>query len=193
MGAPRQRGGEGLCVLFGLTLRSHRHITVRKILNMRAFLALLLPLVLATASLAQAAEELHLVKPSRVSATKKKDREPLFTPWMTIEQLNGLVNTKRDEQLIYFEADPEKDLLRAIFTKDLKNSPASYSSKLAHSKVDNQINARLKLGSHPVFVILDRAGNCRILYMQEDAVAAAQKYLEEKLGVEAPVLEKKKT
>ncbi|HYF35651.1 MAG TPA: hypothetical protein VD994_10205 [Prosthecobacter sp.] len=159
---------------------------------MRLSLTLLLPLLLATASLVRAAEELHLVKPSRVSAAKKKEREPLFTPWMTFEELNGLVNTKRDEQLIYFEADNEKELLRAIFTKDLKKTPAGYTHKLAHDNVDIQINARLQIGSHPVFVILDRAGNCRILYMQEDAVAAAQKYLEEKLGVEAPVLEKKK-
>lgn len=154
------------------------------------YLKRLLPLLclLNFVVMADAADKPLKIKPSKVSAAKSRDREKLFTDWMTQNELTTLNDTKEKagESMIYYEYHEGKLQYRAIHTKLIRLSNYWWVTISGEDKLQDEVKTYKGRSLEPLFIVLE--GNYyRILFVKTDQLAAAQKILKE-LGVEPPVV-----
>jgi len=150
----------------------------------------LLPLVCLFGFLpaSDAADKPVKVKPSKVSAAKGRDREKLFTPWMTQNELAKLNDEKEkgSEQMIYFEYHEGKREYRAIHSKAIRFNGWWWNTTYGEKEMEDEVNTYKARGYAPLFVVLE--GNYyRMLFVKPEQISEAQKILKE-LGVEPPAL-----
>lgn len=155
---------------------------------MKTFSILLAGLVCFLSINSQAADKPVKVKPSKVSSAKSREREKLFTDWMTAAEIRKLSDSKREsgEQLLYFEYHEGKEKFRAIFSKAIQFNGWWWNSVYGEKEMENFVNEYKQKGFEPLFVVLE--GNYySVLMVKGDQLDAARKVLEP-LGIEAPVL-----
>ena len=140
----------------------------------------------------QAKDEVRLSYPSKVEASKGKEREKLFTPWMTSDALRTYTEEKRGkgEQIIYFEYNNASMQSRAIYVSKLKLSgPYSRWSFTSEAAMEAKLNSEIKLGLQPAFVVRTTSGAYTMLLVSPDDMPAVRKELTE-LGIGEPKLKK---
>ena len=156
------------------------------------FVGMVFSLSLAALNLAQAKDGVHLTYPSKVEGSKGKEREKLFTPWMTSDALRTLTEEKRSkgEQIIYFEYDSALGQSRAIFTSKLKlKGPYSRWSYTNEKDMDEKLNSEVKTGLQPAFVVRNSSGAFTMLLVSNEDLDAVRTELRA-LGIGEPKLRK---
>lgn len=153
------------------------------------FIALLL---IATESLHAKEEHVRLSYPSKVEASKGKEREKLFTPWMSNEALRTQVEEKRSkgEQIIYFEYNSATTEARAIYVNKLKLSgPYSRWYMSTEQAMEDKLNSEIKSGLQPAFIVRSVSGTYIMLFVSPGDLEAVRAQLKE-LGIGEPRLKK---
>lgn len=153
------------------------------------FVALLL---IASETLHAKDERVRLSYPSKVESSKGKDREKLFTPWMSNEALRTQVEEKRSkgEQIIYFEYNSATAEARAIYVNKLKLSgPYSRWYMNTEQAMEDKLNNEMKSGLQPAFVVRNISGTYIMLFVSPGDLEAVRAQLKE-LGVSEPRLKK---
>jgi len=128
------------------------------------------------------------VKPSKVSSAKSRDREKLFTDWMTQNELVKM-NDEREkagEQMISYEYHEGKRQFRAIHSKAIKFNGWWWSTESGEKDMEDEVKTYKARGYDPLFVVLEGNFYC-MLFVKPDQLAAAQKILKD-LGIEPPVV-----
>lgn len=151
---------------------------------------LFLALIIALPS--QAKDEIRVTYPSKVETSKSKEREKLFTEWMTSEALRTHTEGLRakGEQIIYFEYDNARGQTRAIYTSKLKlKGPYSRWSYTNESDMQAKLNSEAKLGLEPAFVVRNVSGAFTMLLVSPEDLDAVRTELKT-LGVSEPKLKK---
>ncbi len=141
---------------------------------------------------AQAKDEVHLTYPSKVEGSKGKEREKLFTPWMSRDALAAHTEDmqKKGGQIIYFEYDSSNAQWRAIYTSKLKlKGPYSRWAYTDEKVMDEALNRESKLGLQPAFVVHSASGSFTLLMVSPDDLVAVRAELKA-LGVGEPKLRK---
>lgn len=141
---------------------------------------------------AQAKDEVRLSYPSKVEASKGKEREKLFTPWMTSEALFTQTEEKRSkgEQIIYFEYNSATAQTRAIYVSKLKlNGPYSRWSFTNEQVMEEKLNSEIKNGLQPAFVVRNTSGAYTMLFVSPGDLEAVRRELA-LLGIGEPRLKK---
>lgn len=128
------------------------------------------------------------VKPSKVSAAKGRDREKLFTDWMSINTLRTLNDEKlkNGEQMIYFEYHEGKQQYRAIHSKAIRFNGWYWDVIYSEKEMEEEVNGYKARGFAPAFVVLER-NFYQALFVMPEQLSEAQKLLKE-IGVEPPTL-----
>lgn len=138
--------------------------------------------------LAEAADKPLKIKVSKVSAAKSRDREKLFTDWMTMNELVRLNDTKEKtgEYMIYYEYDEGKDKYRGLHSKLTRVNGYWWRTVSGEKAMEDEVKTYKGRGYEPLFIVLE--GNFyRMLFLKPSELAAAQKVLKD-LGVEPPVV-----
>ncbi len=140
---------------------------------------------------AQAKDELRLSVPSKVDAAKRKEREKLFSKWMTNQDI--LVHEeqmwKQGQSLIYFEYDSARNLWRTISTSKIQlNGQYSWWGFVDEKEMETKLNNEIKLGRQPAFIVRDN-GAYALFFISPEDMAAVRKELTV-LGVGEPKLKK---
>lgn len=142
---------------------------------------------------AQAKDEtVRLSYPSKVESSKGKEREKLFTPWMTYDALRIQVEEKRakGEQIIYFEYNGSIAQARAIFANKLKlNGPYSRWYMATEQAMEEKLNSEIQGGLQPVFVVRNLSGGYTMLFVSPQDLEAVRTELKG-LGIGEPRLKK---
>ncbi len=149
-------------------------------------------LALVTLIPAQAKDEVRLSYPSKVESSKGKEREKLFTPWMTSEALSVQVAERRakGEQIVYFEYNNATTQSRAIFVSKLKlTGPFSRWSFTNEAIMEAKLNSEIQAGLKPAFVVRTISGAFTMLFVSPDDMAAVRAELTT-LGIGEPRLKK---
>lgn len=155
---------------------------------MKTFSVLLTVLICSLSLTSQAADKPVKVKPSKVSSAKSREREKLFTDWMSADEIKKLSDTKRSsgEQMIYFEYHEGKEAYRAIFSKGIQFNGWWRSTISSERAMEGTVNDYKAKGFEPLFVVLE--GNFySMIFVKPDQLEAARKLVLD-LGIEAPVL-----
>ena len=152
---------------------------------------LVLFLVLIAMLPAHAKDEVRVSYPSKVEASKGKEREKLFTPWMTSEALSKRADeTRGKEQIIYFEYNGATAQTRAIFSSTLKlKGPYSRWSYTSEQAMEAKLNSEIKGGLQPAFVVRNISGAFTMLLVSPQDMDAVRKELAV-LGIGEPRLKK---
>ena len=148
--------------------------------------------ILAALIQAQGKDEVRVSYPSKVEASKGKEREKLFTPWMTSEALLTQTEEKRSkgEQIIYFEYNSATTQTRAIYVSKLKlNGPYSRWSFTSEPAMEEKLNSEIKSGLQPAFVVRNISGAYTMLFVSPQDLNAVRKELA-LLGIGEPRLKK---
>lgn len=142
---------------------------------------------------AQAKDEtVRLSYPSKVESSKGKEREKLFSPWMTSDALRTLTEEKRGkgEQIIYFEYNNATGQSRAIYASKLKlNGPYSRWSFTNEQIMEEKLNSEMKNGLQPAFVVRTVSGAYTMLFVSPQDMTAVRAELTT-LGIGEPRLKK---
>ncbi len=142
---------------------------------------------------AQAKDEVvRLSYPSKVEASKGKEREKLFSPWMTSESLRTFIEQKRakGEQIVFFEYNNSNGQSRAIFASKLKLSgPFSRWSFTSEAAMEEKLNNEIKAGLQPAFIARNVSGAYSMLFVSPGDLVAVRNELKA-LGVGEPRLKK---
>ena len=161
-----------------------------KTMSPSVWLVLSLALIVPVQVQAKDKDETHMTYPSKVEGSKGREREKLFTPWMTSDALRALTEEKRGkgEQIIYFEYDSARVQTRAIFTSKLKlQGPYSRWSYTNEKDMDAKLNSEVKLGLQPAFIVCNASGAYTMLLVSPADMAAVRAELKA-LGVGEPKL-----
>ncbi|MDB6003918.1 MAG: hypothetical protein JWR15_905 [Prosthecobacter sp.] len=137
-------------------------------------------------------DETHMTYPSKVEGSKGKEREKLFTAWMSSDVLRTYTDEKRakGEQIIYFEYDNARSQTRAIYTSKLKlKGPYSRWSYTNEKDMDAKLNSEIKLGLQPAFIVCNTSGAYTMLLVSPEDMDAVRAELKV-LGVGEPKLRK---
>lgn len=128
------------------------------------------------------------VKASKVSSAKGREREKLFSDWMKAADLTKLSDKKREtgEQMVYFEYDEGKDLVRGIFMRGLLFDAWFYNIINGEKEMEAMVNDYRKKNMAPLFVVLEGNFYC-LLFVPAEQLGAAAKQVAP-LGIEPPVL-----
>lgn len=151
---------------------------------------MVLSLVVITLLPAQAKDEVRMSYPSKVEASKGKEREKLFTPWMTTEALRTQVDEKRSkgEQIVFFEYSGNQ--ARAIFVNKLKlTGPYSRWIMSTEQAMEEKLNSEIKGGLQPAFIVRNTSGGYTMLFVSPGDLENVRKELKE-LGIGEPRLKK---
>ncbi len=149
-------------------------------------------LALAALIPAQAKDEVRLSYPSKVEAAKGKEREKLFTPWMTSEAFfaQTVEKQRKGEQLIYFEYNSSTAQSRAIFSSKLKlNGTFTHWTLTSDQAMEEKLNSEIKGGFQPVFVVRNISGAYTLMFVSPQDLDAVRKELAQ-LGIGEPRLKK---
>ncbi len=142
---------------------------------------------------AQAKDEtVRLSYPSKVEASKGKEREKLFSPWMTSESMRTFVDDKRTkgEQIVFFEYNNTNGQSRGIFVSKLKLSgPYSRWSFTNEAAMEEKLNNEMKAGLQPAFISRNVSGAYSMLFVSPGDMTAVRAELT-KLGIGEPRLKK---
>ncbi|MBB5030834.1 hypothetical protein [Prosthecobacter vanneervenii] len=153
------------------------------------FVALLL---IASETLQAKDERVRLSYPSKVESSKGKEREKLFTPWMSNDALRTQVEEKRTkgEQIIYFEYNSATTEARAIYVNKLKLSgPYSRWYMSTEQAMEDKLNNEMKSGLQPAFIVRNISGTYIMLFVSPGDLEAVRAQLKE-LGIGEPRLKK---
>ena len=153
------------------------------------FIALLL---IATEPLNAKEEHVRLSYPSKVEASKGKEREKLFTPWMSTDALRAQVEEKRGkgEQIIYFEYNSGASEARAIYVNKIKlTGPYSRWYMNTEQAMEDKLNSEMKSGLQPAFIVRNISGTYIMLFVSPGDLEAVRAQLKE-LGIGEPRLKK---
>lgn len=137
-------------------------------------------------------DETHMTYPSKVEGSKGKEREKLYTAWMSSDALRAHTEEKRakGEQIIYFEYDNARGQTRAIYTSKLKlKGPYSRWSYTNEKDMDAKLNSEVKLGLQPAFIVCNASGAYTMLLVSPEDMDAVRAELKA-LGVGEPKLRK---
>ena len=140
----------------------------------------------------QAKDEVRVSYPSKVEASKGKEREKLFTPWMTTDALRTHTEERRDkgEQIIYFEYNGATMQSRAIYVSKLKlTGPYSRWYYTSESAMEQKLNSEIKSGLQPAFVVRNISGAYTMLLVSPQDMANVRVELMT-LGIGEPKLKK---
>lgn len=150
-------------------------------------------LILVALIPAQAKDEtVRLSYPSKVEASKGKEREKLFTPWMTSESLRTFIDDKRTkgEQIVFFEYNNSTGQSRGIFVSKLKLSgPFSRWSFTSEAAMEEKLNNEIKAGLQPAFISRNISGAYSMLFVSPGDLEAVRAELKA-LGIGEPRLKK---
>lgn len=136
-------------------------------------------------------EEVRMSSPSKVESAKGKERAKLFTKWMSADEAvdHNDEMWKQGQQLIYFEYDSGRNQWRLIFTKKMKlQGQYSWWASIDEAQMESKLNAELKKGLEPAFIVKDNGGYAMMFVSPQD-VATVRTELKE-LGVSEPKLKK---
>lgn len=148
-------------------------------------------LALAVVSPLQAKDEVRLSVPSKIEAAKRKEREKLFTPWMTVQALraNQKQMWEKGQQILFFEYDSGRAEWRAIYSSTLKlKNQFSWWASVEESDFEQKLNSELKLGRQPAFIARDN-GSFAMMFVSPEDMDAVRKELTA-LGIGEPKLKK---
>jgi hypothetical protein len=158
-------------------------------MKIRALLRLTLIVILSATSSLSAKDEVRLSYPSKVSAAKGKEREKLFSEWMTNQDITAHVEEmgKKGQQILFFEYNAATDKWRALFsTKVDFQGTYSWWVFYGQQEMESKLNNELRLGRQPAFIT--REGNAyAMLFVAPEHLASARKELDA-LGVGEPKL-----
>ncbi|MCF7788097.1 MAG: hypothetical protein K9N47_18385 [Prosthecobacter sp.] len=150
-------------------------------------------LILVALMPAQAKDEtVRLSYPSKVESSKGKEREKLFTPWMTSESLRTFIDDKRTkgEQIVFFEYNNSTGQSRGIFVSKLKLSgPFSRWSFTSEAAMEEKLNNEIKAGLQPAFISRNISGAYSMLFVSPQDMTAVRAQLTT-LGIGEPRLKK---
>jgi hypothetical protein len=154
---------------------------------------IVLTLVLVAFIPAQAKDEVvRLSYPSKVEAAKGKEREKLFSPWMSSESMRSFVDDKRTkgEQIVFFEYNNTNGQSRGIFVSKLKLSgPYSRYSFTSEAAMEEKLNNEMKAGLQPAFISRNLSGAYSMLFVSPGDLVSVRTELKA-LGVGEPRLKK---
>lgn len=139
---------------------------------------------------AEAKDQVRMSYPSKVESSKGKEREKLFTPWMSSEALRTQVDEKRakGEQIIYFEYSGNQ--ARAIFANKLKlTGPYSRWSMATEQAMEDKLNNEIKGGLEPAFIVRNTNGGYTMLFVSPGDLENVRTELKA-LGIGEPRLKK---
>jgi hypothetical protein len=138
-----------------------------------------------------AKDEVRLSYPSKVAAAKGKEREKLFSEWMTNQDITAHVEEmgKKGQQILFFEYNAPRDKWRALFSTKVDFQGAySWWVFYGEQEMESKLNNEIKLGRQPAFIT--REGNAyAMLFVAPEHLASARKELDA-LGVSEPKLKK---
>lgn len=158
------------------------------LLPLKQLLLGLLLLAVALPSASQAADKPVKVRPSKVSSAKGRDREKLFSEWLSADGMKKLSDSKLagGEQMIYYEYHEGKEAYRAIFSKGIRFNGWWRSTISGERDMEATVNEYKGKGFAPLFVVLE--GNFySMLFVRPEQLDAAQKLIAP-LGIEPPVV-----
>jgi len=141
---------------------------------------------------AQAKDQVRVSYPSKVEASKGKEREKLFTPWMTTDALRTHTEERRakGEQIIYFEYNGATMQSRAIYVSKLKlTGPYSRWYYTSEPAMEEKLNSEIKSGLQPAFVVRNISGAFTMLLVSPQDMPAVRAELTT-LGIGEPRLKK---
>jgi hypothetical protein len=148
-------------------------------------------LILAVLTPAQAKDELRVAYPSKVESSKGKEREKLFSKWMTSQDavvLNEQMYQK-GQQLVYFEYNGATNQWRTLHSSKIQfKGRYSWRAFIDEKEMEAELNNEVKLGRQPAFIVRDNGAYAMMFVSPEDldAVRAELKTL----GVSEPKLKK---
>jgi hypothetical protein len=155
------------------------------------FAWLVVSLFVTTLTQVQAKDEVRLSVPSKIEAAKRKEREKLFTPWMTIQALraNQQQMWQKGQQILFFEYDLGRTEWRAIYSSTLKlNNGYSWWASVEEGEFEERLNSELKLGRQPAFIVRDNGSFAMLCVSPEDMAAVRKELIT--LGIGEPKLKK---
>ncbi len=141
---------------------------------------------------AQAKDDVvRLSYPSKVEASKGKEREKLFSPWMTGESMRSFIDDKRTkgEQIVFVEYNNTNGQSRGIFAKLKLTGPFSRYSFTNEAAMEEKLNNEIKAGLLPAFISRNVSGAYSMLFVSPGDMPAVRAELT-KLGVGEPRLKK---
>lgn len=155
-------------------------------------LRIVFSLVMLSLMPAQAKDEtVRLSYPSKVEASKGKEREKLFSPWMTGEAMRSFIDDKRTkgEQIVFVEYNNTNGQSRGIFVKLKLSGPFSRYSFTNEAAMEEKLNNEIKAGLQPAFISRNVSGAYSMLFVSPGDLVAVRAELT-KLGVGEPRLKK---
>jgi hypothetical protein len=157
----------------------------------RSFLQLGLVATFSAISTLSAKDEVQLAYPSKVAAAKGKEREKLFSEWMTNQDITAHVEEmgKKGQQILFFEYNSPRDKWRALFSSKVSfRGGYSWWVFYGEKEMEAKLNNEIKLGRQPAFIT--REGNAyAMLFVTPEHLEPARKELEA-LGVGEPKIRK---
>lgn len=128
------------------------------------------------------------VKPSKVNSSKGREREKMFTDWLSQNDLVKLNDDKQknNEQMIYFEYHEGKRKFRAIHSKAIRFNDWWWNTLYGEKEMEEEVNLYRSRGYEPAFVVLER-NFYQMLFVKPEQLAEAQKLLKD-IGIEPPTL-----
>ncbi|MBN8421930.1 MAG: hypothetical protein J0L73_23635 [Verrucomicrobia bacterium] len=139
----------------------------------------------------QAKDELRVSYPSKVESSKGKEREKLFSKWMSSQAVmaHNEEMWKKGQQLVYFEFDSAQNLWRTIHSSKLQfKGPYSWRAFIDEKEMETQLNTEIKIGRQPAFIVREN-GAYAMLFVSPEDMDAVRTELKE-LGVGEPKLKK---
>lgn len=140
---------------------------------------------------AQAKDELRVSYPSKVESSKGKEREKLFSKWMSGQAAVAYNEEmwKKGQQLVYFEYDSAQNQWRTIHSSKLKfKGEYSWRAFIDEKEMETQLNTEIKLGRQPAFIVRENGAYAMLFVTPEDLDAVRTEL--KALGVGEPKLKK---
>lgn len=140
---------------------------------------------------AQAKDELRVSYPSKVESSKGKEREKLFSKWMSGQAAVAYNEEmwKKGQQLVYFEFDSAQNLWRTIHSSKVQfKGQYSWRAFIDEKEMETQLNTEIKLGRQPAFIVRENGAYAMLFVSPEDLDAVRTEL--KALGVGEPKLKK---
>lgn len=140
---------------------------------------------------AQAKDELRVSYPSKVESSKGKEREKLFSKWMSGQAAVAYNEEmwKKGQQLVYFEYDSAQNQWRTIHSSKVKfKGVYSWRAFIDEKEMETQLNTEIKLGRQPAFIVRENGAYAMLFVSPEDLDAVRTEL--KALGVGEPKLKK---
>lgn len=148
-------------------------------------------LILAALTPAQAKDELRVVYPSKVESSKGKEREKLFSKWMSGQDAVVLNEQmyKKGQQLVYFEYNGATNQWRTLHSSKIQlKGRYSWRAFIDEKEMEVELNNEVKLGRQPAFIVRDNGAYATMFVSPEDLDTVRSEL--KTLGVSEPKLKK---